>query len=364
MKKFIYILVSIILCSCVSNVTVLTDYVNVNEDCPKDSFFSDYSYIRLGKSEPMISQVNDLRMNNDKLFILDKTSKVFIFSTNGEFFNVIDKRGHGSSEYITVSDYDVKDGFIYILSRPQKKVFTYTYKGEHINTYVLNDYYNGLRVMSNDRLCLASENSNDQKYNFVIYDIKKRSYTARFSPFSKNESMLFSSSHPFLGRNNDTLYVCNPFSTEVIEIKGQKSGKTKEYSFNTQEQLPDNISDYTFEQLQKKYTNKPVVKSLSLYCKTSRYEYIGYKLFGKYGLSFFLTKIKENGTTETMMSLNDINKKFPYVSSSYDVVGNKIISSMPASSIITIEKEYHLSKFKSLGIKDDDNPVVFLHTLK
>lgn len=364
MKKIIYILSCFILCACASNVTVSTDYVNVEEDYPEDKFFSDYSYIRLRNSEPMISQITGLRMHEDKLFILDKTSKLFVFSVNGKFLNVIDKRGHGPSEYVTVSDYDVKDGIVYILSRPQKKVFTYTYDGEHINTYVLNDYYNGLRVMSNDRFCLASENSNNQKYNFEIYNIRKNAYTAKFSPFSRNESMLFSGSRSFLCRDNDTLYVCNPFATEVIEIKGEQSGETWRYIFNTKEQLPENISDFSFEQLHKQYANKPVVKNLLMYCRTSKYEYIGYELFGKYGLSFFLTKVKKDGSKETMMALNDINKKFPYISSPFDVKGNKIISSMPASSIITIENEYHLSKFKSMGIKDDDNPVVFLHTLK
>lgn len=364
MKKYIYLFVCLVLCACASNVTVVTDYVNVNEDCPEDTFFSDYSYIRLRKSEPMISQIKDLRMCNDKLFILDKTSKLFIFSTDGEFINVIDKRGHGPNEYIVVTDYDIMDSTVYVLSRPQKKVYTYSFTGEQKGTYKLNDYYNGLRVMSSDRFCLASENSNDQKYNFVIYDVKKNSYAAKFSPFTKNESMLFSGSHSFLGRNKDTLYVCNPLSTEVTEIKGEKSGETKKYSFNTKEQLPDDISEFTFEQVHKKYTNKPVVKNLSLYCKTLNFEYIGYELFGKYGLSFFLTKIKGDGTTETMMILNDINKNFPYVSSPYDVVGNKIVSVMPASSIITIENEYNLSRFKSIGITDDDNPIVFLHTLK
>ena len=123
-------------------------------------------------------------------------------------------------------------------------------------------------------------------------------------------------------------------------------------------------SDYTFEQLHKDYANKRTVRNLSLYCRTDAYEYIGYELFGEYGLSFYLTQIDKADASKTMRSLNDIDKNFPYISLPCSVKGKSLVSAMSASRILNLEKNGKLSKFKSEGLQDSDNPVVFIHHLK
>ena len=201
-------------------------------------------------------------------------------------------------------------------------------------------------------------------FSYLIYDVRTKTYTNRYLPFSRNESMLVSCYHPFLGRAGDTLYINNPYSTVITELRGKEIGWTKSYSFNTKEQLPDMPSDYTFEQLHKDYANKRTVRNLSLYCRTDAYEYIGYELFGEYGLSFYLTQIDKADASKTMMSLNDIDKNFPYISLPCSVKGKSLVSAMSASRILNLEKNGKLSKFKSEGLQDSDNPVVFIHHLK
>lgn len=362
--KNLLLLISFLLCSCSTTSVISTDYVNVNEDYAESDFFSSYTYIRLKASLPMISEISDLRMSDDKIFVSDKTSKLFVFSTQGDFIISLDKRGHGSNEYVETSDFDIKNDTIYILSRPQKKIFVYSINGNHIDTYELNDYYNGLRILSNNRICLASANSNNQNYNYIVYDIQKKSYINKFVPFTKNESMLLSCYHPFLGCIDDTMYINNPFSTEITELHDTEIGWTKSYVFNTEEQLPETTSDFTFEQLQKEFSNKRVVRNLLFYTKTRDFEYIGYELFGEYGLSFYLTQISKTNGSKTMMALNDIDKDFPYISLPYCTKSYSLISAMSAASILNIEHNYNLSKFSSEGLKDSDNPVIFIHKLK
>lgn len=362
--KNLLLFVSLLLCSCSTTSVISTDYINVNEDYPESDFFSSYIYIRLKASSPMISEISDIRMSDDKVFVSDKTSKLFVFSTQGDYINTLDRRGHGSNEYVKISDFDINNDTIYILSRPQKKIFVYSINGNHIETYELNDYYNGLRLLSNNRICLASANSNDQSYNYIIYNIRTKRYMEKFMPFSNNESMLLNSYHPFLGCIEDTLYINNPFTTEITELCGMEIGWTKSYSFNTEVRLPETTSDYPFEQLEKEFCNKRVVKNLLLYSKTKDYEYIGYELFGDYGLSFYLSQISNVKDSKTMMSLNDIDKNFPYISLPCHTKNHSLISAMSASRILNIEKNYNLSKFSSDGLKDSDNPIIFIHKLK
>lgn len=362
--KYILLFAFIALCSCSTTSGLSSHYINVEEDYPEKEFFSSYACVRLSPSTPMISEICDLRISDDKMFVSDKTSKVFVFTMKGDFLNVLDKRGRGPNEYIEISDFDIDNDKIYVLSRPQKRVYVYSSDCHHLDTYELNDYYNGLRILSDGNLCLASANCNDQQYNYLIYDVRTKTYTNRYLPFSRNESMLVSCYHPFLGRAGDTLYINNPYSTVITELCGKEIGWTKSYSFNTKKQLPDMPSDYTFEQLHKDYANKRTVRNLSLYCRTDAYEYIGYELFGEYGLSFYLTQIDKTDASKTMMSLNDIDKNFPYLSLPCSVKGKSLVSAMSASRILNLEKNGKLSKFKSEGLQDSDNPVVFIHHLK
>ena len=363
--KNIFFFLFLSFCSCSTTSDIATSYINVDEDYPESEFFSSYTYVKLQPSNPMITEISDIRMSNDRIFITDKTSRLFVFSKKGEFINALDKRGHGSNEYVEITDFDIKNNIIYILSRPQKKVYIYFEDGNNIKTLELNDYYSGLRIMSDDRLCLASANSNNQKFDYIIYNMRKQAYTNKLIPFSDDESFLLNSYHPFLGRVNDTLYINKPFSIEVTELRNTEPGWTKKYSFNTKVQLPEAISEYTFEQLQKEFVNKRVVKNLLLYSKTKDYEYIAYELFGKHGLSFYLTQINNNTKEKkTMMSLNDIDKNFPYMSLPCCVVNQSLISSMSAASVLNIEVSYNLSKFKSEGLKGTDNPIIFIHKLK
>ncbi len=366
MKKYVYcvILLLAFFTSCANLRDLSTSSIGVDEDSPETDFFSDYSYVRLSDSDPMISQVKDIRLSENKIYVLDKTEKIFIFSKEGQFVSVIDKVGHGANEYVEVSDFDVSDGSVYVLSSTLQAILEYDEKGNSLNRYELQDSYEGMRLMKPHVFLLASANCNHQKYNFVIYDSQKKSYENRFVPFDRNESVTFSSYRPFVGRDGNVWYVTNPFSTEIMELTDKDVQHYRSYTFNTPEQIPDNAAGFTFNQLDEMLTNKRVVRDISFFCRTKDYEYIGYELFGDFGLSFYLTQINDKGETKTMMALNDIDKHFPYFSMPNSLNGSTFVSSMNILQILSIERGYNLNKFTSMNVKEDDNPVIFFHTLK
>ena len=87
--KYILLFAFIALCSCSTTSGLSSHYINVEEDYPENEFFSSYACVRLSPSTPMISEICDLRISDDKMFVSDKTSKVFVFTMKGDFLNVL-----------------------------------------------------------------------------------------------------------------------------------------------------------------------------------------------------------------------------------------------------------------------------------
>jgi hypothetical protein len=82
-----------------------------------DSIFSEFNIIQLEtKNECLISQILKVILYADRIYIIDKIGKLFVFNINGRFLFEIGKKGRGPGEYIILRDFDIdKDGNIYIL---------------------------------------------------------------------------------------------------------------------------------------------------------------------------------------------------------------------------------------------------------
>ena len=148
------ILASLVLCNTMKDMTTFA--VNVEDNSNESEFLADWSYVRLSDTTPMLSEVKDIRLYGDRIYVRDKTEKIFIFSKDGRFVNVIDKCGHGANEYLGITDFDVYGNSIYVLSCVNQAIFEYDESGNVVNMYELNDYYTGLRLMKPHLFLLAS----------------------------------------------------------------------------------------------------------------------------------------------------------------------------------------------------------------
>ena len=87
-------------------------------------------------------------------------------------------------------------------------------------------------------------------------------------------------------------------------------------------------------------------------------------MFGEYGLSYLLTRIKADGCTQNMTIMNNPEPNFPYLSAPVCASDGQLVSVMPAYMLLQTEKAYGLNQFTSAGLKPTDNPVIFLHRLR
>ena len=339
--------------------------VDVSEDLPADSFFSDYSYIRLDSvTTPMLSGVRDMRFLDSLIFILDDAGRIFTFSSQGHHLATLDSMGLGEGQYATADAFDVTPTGIYVLCRPQKRIMHYSLGGQFVRVCPIHDYYLDFRVLSDSSVVLASGNCNERMANFITLDTRTQRFTHEAEPFERTESFISDTYHAFVGRRGDTLLVTNPFHTDIKMLVGGETTPLCTYTFNTREQLPKKQAEYTFEELTQMTRHKSVVRGIALCCATSEARYMGYEMFGKCGLSYLLTRSKTDGTTQNMTIMNNPEASYPYLSAPLCAVDGQLASIMPAYVLLQVEKAYGISRFTSAGLRQTDNPVVFLHRLR
>lgn len=342
-----------------------TIHVNVDEDLPADSFITQCTSIRLDSvTEPMLSEPRGIRILDERLYILDDAGRIFTFTTDGHHLATLDSMGLGKGRYATADAFDITRAGIFVLCRPQKCIMQYTHDGRYTRTIPLHDYYLDFRMQADSSVTLASGSCNTRMHDFMTLSMPSGALVHEILPFARTESFISDTYHPFVGQQGDTLLVTRPFRTDIITLKDGQATSLRHYAFNTHDQMPDHMDDYTYEELIQMTRHKHVVRGIALYQSTQQADYVGYELFGKCGLSFLLARTKADGSTQNMTIMNNPEPGFPYLSAPLGMVGDCLASVMPAYAVLQTEKAYGINTFTSEGLRPTDNPVIFLHQLK
>lgn len=83
----------------------------------------------------VIGEVAKMIHHNGHVYIFDRhTTSIFIFSDEGKFINMIQRKGEGPKEYSDINDFEVdpRTGNILIYSPLSRKILAYSIKGEYI----------------------------------------------------------------------------------------------------------------------------------------------------------------------------------------------------------------------------------------
>lgn len=75
-------------------------------------------------------------------------------------------------------------------------------------------------------------------------------------------------------------------------------------------------------------------------------------------------QIKEGKQQNLVAPGEVVDKKYPYLSDPRAIYKNKLVSILTPSSIMYIEDNNGLHMFKDMQLKEEDNPVVFMHELR
>lgn len=361
-----YFICALICSACTPHTTEQTDYVEVDVKTlsPLSTIFDGYRHVRLQTPDSCIIRSIDKIIPTDSMLFIQDASTIFICDYDGKFLKKIDKQGHGKGEYLKINDFDVHGNLLWILDSQLSKLRSYTFEGTFVREYTLPDTYHSLRMQPNGNAFLCAQQSNDDLYNFVLYDTSKKCVISRLANFKMNQSCTESSFHDFIGQNADTLIVANRFDNTVYNLTTDNYSPRMAFTFNTDEQLPKDSEHQDYSQLMELTQFKNVVKHPYIYHHDPSQIILGYYLFDDYGDSYYLTRIAADGTQSTSRLLATIDNDFPYASPIITQYGNEFVSFLQAAQILNIEKYAKIDMFTSAGLDKSDNPVIFFHHIR
>lgn len=362
------VLMSILLaCSCSHEYKEVRLYdIDINNRSSDLSEFVDgMEYVKLEKKDDcLLANIERLKVSADRMFAMDK-EQIFVFDRKGKLVTKVSCRGRGKGEYLSITDFAAKDSYLYILSRGQKKILVYNEKGKCVDEILLDNWYNHLEFFNDNVVLLTSENSNDEKWNFVFYDLTARKCVRKECPFDRNESIMQSGFNPICGKADDGFYVVNPFDYTVYKLGNDDFVPYCMFRFNTADQLPSE-GNPSFVEIMDDVKNKSVVKYLGMFKERENGgAFLTFNLFEpKGGIGTFLCVADGNGGSRVIRILEEYSPQYPYLSAPKCMYGNALVSVAPASTILNIEEMHGLSLFKDQGLTQESNPVVFFHNLK
>ena len=145
--------------------------------------FDTYNTIYLEASNDfLIDRVKQIKYFQEKIFVLDRTYKLFVFSDSGNGLTVIDKRGIGSNEYIDIRGFDIdKERNELVVNTFPNKIMRFSFGGELVSETKLSIKGTDIAVIGNNEMALYTQNlinqHDKQNHNlFILSDHNVQTY--------------------------------------------------------------------------------------------------------------------------------------------------------------------------------------------
>jgi hypothetical protein len=322
-------------------------------------------------AESIISQINRLILFEGKYYIFDMNSKsVFTFNESGKFISRIKRVGKGPGEYLQISDFtiDTKNKQIILLCDIPNCLIYYDLNGNFLKQIKNNEYFRYIT-------------SNDNYFHFVNLLIKygdkyittqKEELTTKFLPIEKFvQNKDFYSIHPNIIKSSST-YIFKVYDNVVYQITENEVLPKYQFNFGTKNFAENIASENDLQNILKLSMDR------SLVCRINDFrECDNYLTFGTWPFSRIYIYNKLEKTCKLFSKFYDPETGL-YLSEmiGHDGNGNELIFSVDPSSfannILEIKNKDEMAEnktyneFKSIAenVKDTDNPILMIYTLK
>lgn len=357
------------LCACRSEVNKGQFIVEIdpNDDlCSADEIFDSYDYTILETTdESLLSMIQKIDID-DRHILIKSDSKIIVFNRDGSFVSSFDKFGQGPEEYTSIHDVKLMGNEVLLLTPVRNGIQRYTFAGEYIGSYELNDPYYYMEI-DGDNIWLASETSNKTWKEFAKYNVVDREITCQLMDFDKFGSYI-SFRTPFLcNKGNGQLLVTRQFDTSVycIDSKNCTIEKLWTYDFKTEKKLSDFDLSLPCWQLSDLTRNSDVVTHLEPLCEKGNNIYQLTSFFVKVAYLNYIYKFDKTDPANTgklfRVGFNE-HKKFPYLYTlPLTIYKDYYVSRVNADMVLSSEDERGSTEFRDKGLTEESNPVLFFH---
>jgi hypothetical protein len=337
-------------------------------DIQKAKFFEEFpidiEFIRLETpNNELIGTIDRVEFDDGKIFILDqKTSTIHIFHDNGSFLNCIKRIGNGPEEYTTLMDFaiDKKNKLLVLWDAQKKKYLKFNYDGTFISAKHFGFWFREFLITDSGNYILFTNNGNGTGSRVVVADSSGVNVIKKTLPSSQYYKLNYYDSSPILNKYKNKVVCSFPFSNRIFSIDDNSTICRYElvpgnifYMYNPEIHTNYNVFEKEFLALTNRYFNLGSVLETddflvtSLFSSNKKYYHVVY------------SKI----TNETRKGHIRIpNSKFG-LQSPLNTLNNKFITHL---------FPYQLLDFKEIideypilyGVREDDNPILVLYSIK
>ncbi len=177
MKYFIYcsiIFVFLLFVSCEDRYNLNFEeiiYIDLKSEFVKNTseIFEEVKFIQLKTdTNNYIGEVSSLKIFENIFVVFDEMQEaLFLFDINGNILNTIKNIGRGPGEYLSISDYNIIDNYLYILTN-RANIDKYTLQGEFIERIGTSDNFIDQFQIDNDKYVTLSKLDDAEKRIFIF----------------------------------------------------------------------------------------------------------------------------------------------------------------------------------------------------
>ena len=338
--------------------------VDVNRQDSYEYFFAkDYKSITLETpDEGLIGEIKKIQLTDSCIYVFDWGQKtVFVFDSKGYFVRKYSHVGQGEGEYVYLSDFEIYNNHLYLLSRTNRCIYKYTLDDRFVDVIKVNDWYDAFHILNENCMLLYSNRSNNTKYNVVKYNYKTGIVLGKYLPFKRNDSYALHY-YPFYETNDGRILLIQPYDYSVYTLKREELKKICEFSFNTKDKIPKDAYDIPLDQLHTSILwGKSVVKSIEWMAQKDSIIYATYVL--DYKMNFMRANLNTGVVYNIVLEDSD---EYPYAFiEPISWWRGKAVSICDAGTILFFSKGNFPSDKNPDGLlHEDDNPVIFIRELK
>lgn len=132
--------------------------------------FEDVSYLHLnaGIDKPL-GEITSLKIFDSVLVVFDESRQsLFLFDANGGFISSVNNIGRGPGEYLSISDYNIIDENLYIITN-RSKIDRYSLEGDFIeNVGSSQDFFDQFQMEQDEYVILSKLNEDENR--ILIFD--------------------------------------------------------------------------------------------------------------------------------------------------------------------------------------------------
>lgn len=234
--------------------------IDVNKQITKslDDYISHIEIIPLETTdEALLQNYWKVIEHNDKIFILDRSSGLYVFDNNGKYLSKIGNLGNGPGEYIYIADFQINPFTENIeILEPLGKVKVYSIDGEYLYHYGERYQEVSYFYIIDEDLVLFSHNSFSPALN--LYSRKANSVITSFFTLDRDFLIfrpLMTDAHYYVFNNE--LYIHYGYMNEIYRFDnnelipvlqldfGEHNFRIDDYSWEYAESDMEILSDFT-----------------------------------------------------------------------------------------------------------------------